>query len=70
MTALVNHQLLLASRPEGEPTPANFRLVEAAVPDIGDGQVLVRHHYLSLTRTCAGAWTRARVTPLRSRSMK
>ena len=48
MTPLVNRQLLLASRPEGEPTPANFRLVEAAVPDIGDGQVLVRHHYLSL----------------------
>jgi NADPH-dependent curcumin reductase len=48
MTALVNHQLLLASRPQGEPTPTNFRLVEAAVPELGDGQVLVKHHYLSL----------------------
>jgi NADPH-dependent curcumin reductase len=44
----VNHQLLLSSRPEGEPTPANFRLVEAPLPDLQDGQVLVRHHYLSL----------------------
>jgi NADPH-dependent curcumin reductase len=43
-----NHQLLLASRPEGEPTPANFRLVETPLPELQDGQVLVRHHYLSL----------------------
>ena len=48
MSSLINHQLLLASRPQGEPTPANFRMVEMPVPDIGEGQVLVRHHYLSL----------------------
>jgi NADPH-dependent curcumin reductase CurA len=48
MTALVNHQWLLASRPQGEPTPANFRLVEVPVPELSEGQVLVRHHYLSL----------------------
>jgi NADPH-dependent curcumin reductase len=48
MTTLVNHQILLASRPAGEATADNFRLVEAPVPEIGDGQVLVRHHYLSL----------------------
>ena len=48
MTALVNHQWLLASRPQGEPSPANFRLVEVAVPELSEGQVLVRHHYLSL----------------------
>lgn len=47
MTA-VNHQILLASRPTGEPTVANFRLVSTPVPEPGDGQVLVRHHYLSL----------------------
>jgi NADPH-dependent curcumin reductase CurA len=45
---LINHQLLLASRPAGEPTPANFRLVESPVPEPAEGQVLVRHHYLSL----------------------
>ena len=48
MTALVNHQWLLASRPQGEPSPANFRLVEVPVPELSEGQVLVRHHYLSL----------------------
>ncbi|OWQ93381.1 NADP-dependent oxidoreductase [Roseateles aquatilis] len=47
----VNHQILLASRPTGEPGTDNFKLVETAVPDaaaLADGQVLVRNHYLSL----------------------
>ena len=48
MTALINHQILLASRPQGEPTPANFRMVEVPIPELNDGQVLVKHHYLSL----------------------
>jgi len=48
MTTTVNQQILLASRPDGEPTAANFRLTEAPLPDLADGQVLVRHHYLSL----------------------
>lgn len=43
-----NLQWLLASRPSGEPTPANFRLVTSSVPALKDGEVLVRHHYLSL----------------------
>src|SRR5690348_17784198 len=43
-----NHQILLASRPEGEPTVNNFRLVETPVPALADGQVLVRNHFLSL----------------------
>ena len=48
MTAITNLQVHLASRPAGEPTTDNFRLVEAAVPALTDGQVLVRNHYLSL----------------------
>src|SRR5690606_40206029 len=47
----VNHQILLDSRPQGEATAANFKLVDSPVPAPGsllDGQVLVRHHYLSL----------------------
>ncbi|HEX2010614.1 MAG TPA: NADP-dependent oxidoreductase [Roseateles sp.] len=46
--ARINRQILLASRPGGEPTVDNFRLVEAAVPALAEGQVLVRNHYLSL----------------------
>ena len=45
---ITNQQWLLASRPSGEPGPANFRLVSTPVPELADGQVLVRHHYLSL----------------------
>jgi hypothetical protein len=44
----INRQILLASRPQGEPSAENFRLVEATVPDLTEGQVLVRHHFLSL----------------------
>ena len=43
-----NRQWLLASRPAGKPGVENFRLVEAPLPALADGQVLVRHHYLSL----------------------
>ena len=43
-----NQQIHLVSRPTGEATADNFRLVEAALPALVDGQVLVRHHYLSL----------------------
>ncbi|HVP65709.1 MAG TPA: NADP-dependent oxidoreductase [Anaeromyxobacteraceae bacterium] len=48
MAKLANRQFLLASRPAGEPTAENFRLVEVPVPDLAPGEVLVRHHYLSL----------------------
>ncbi|MBN9203898.1 NADP-dependent oxidoreductase [Methylibium petroleiphilum] len=48
MTATTNQQILLASRPEGEPTVDNFRLVETPLAELEDGQVRVRHHYLSL----------------------
>jgi NADPH-dependent curcumin reductase len=43
-----NKQIHLVSRPAGEPSIDNFRLVESMVPEPKDGQVLVRHHYLSL----------------------
>jgi len=43
-----NQQILLASRPQGEATVENFRLVATDTPALQDGQVLVRHHYLSL----------------------
>jgi len=46
--ATINKRFVLASRPSGEPTPANFRLEEATLPALNDGEVLVRHHYLSL----------------------
>jgi len=46
--ATINKRLVLASRPSGEPTPSNFKLEQAELPSLKDGEVLVRHHYLSL----------------------
>ena len=43
-----NQQIVLASRPSGEPTPDNFRLQTVEVPPLQAGQVLVKHHFLSL----------------------
>jgi NADPH-dependent curcumin reductase CurA len=48
MNILTNKQVLLASRPTGAPAADNFRLVETPVPEPADGQVLVRHRFLSL----------------------
>ena len=44
----VNQQILLDNRPDGEATASNFRLVSSETPPLQDGQVLVRHHFLSL----------------------
>lgn len=44
----INRQIQLASRPQGEPSTDNFKLVEVALPALAEGQVLVRNHYLSL----------------------
>ena len=41
-------RIVLASRPEGAVTPDNFRLETADIPELQDGQVLVRNHFLSL----------------------
>ena len=43
-----NRRILLASRPEGWPTAANFRLEETPLPQPAEGQFLVRNHWLSL----------------------
>ncbi|MEY2658843.1 MAG: putative NADP-dependent oxidoreductase YfmJ [Pseudomonadota bacterium] len=44
----MNRQILLDNRPTGEATETNFKLVSTPVPDLRDGEVLVRHHFLSL----------------------
>jgi NADPH-dependent curcumin reductase CurA len=43
-----NKQILLASRPSGWVTEENFELAENSVPDIAEGQVLVRNIYMSV----------------------
>ena len=48
MTPGQNTRVLLASRPEGAPTVANFRIENGPLPQPEDGQLLLRTVYLSL----------------------
>lgn len=41
-------RIVLASRPTGEATPENFRLETVEVPELKDGEVLVRNEYLTV----------------------
>ena len=43
-----NRQIVLKSRPDGLPTPANFALVESPIPEPGDHELLIRTLWLSL----------------------
>jgi NADPH-dependent curcumin reductase len=45
---LINQQIVLAARPDGEANAAHFKRREVPVPELVEGQVLVRHHFLSL----------------------
>ena len=44
----INQQILLDNRPTGEAQASNFKLVQSETPALSDGQVLVRHHFMSL----------------------
>lgn len=41
-------RIVLASRPQGAPSAANFRLEQVALPALAEGEVLLRNRYLSL----------------------
>lgn len=44
----VNRQFVLAARPTGMPKESDFRLVEAPIPALADGQILLRTLFLSI----------------------
>jgi NADPH-dependent curcumin reductase CurA len=44
----INKQWIYARKPEGQVGPEHFELREAAMPEPGEGQVLVRTQLLSL----------------------
>jgi NADPH-dependent curcumin reductase CurA len=48
MDKRTNKQILLVSRPAGMPTPDNFKIVDAPVPQPVEGEVLIRTLYLSV----------------------
>ncbi len=43
-----NKQILLASRPQGVVEESHFRIVESEIPKAGEGEFVMRAHYLSL----------------------
>ena len=53
-------RIVLASRPQRSVGPENFRLESVAVPELKDGEVLVRNHYLSLDPYMRGRMSEAK----------
>jgi NADPH-dependent curcumin reductase CurA len=45
MSPELNRQVRLKFRPTGIPQADHFEIVEAAVPEVGDGQLLIRNEY-------------------------
>ncbi|MBW2290483.1 MAG: NADP-dependent oxidoreductase, partial [Deltaproteobacteria bacterium] len=54
MTERINRQWLLASRPVGMVSPSNFEFRQEPVPELVDGQYLVRNLYISFDPTMRG----------------
>jgi hypothetical protein len=48
MTQAANRQILLVEKPTGKLLQQNFKMVEAAIPEPKDGEVLLRVRYISL----------------------
>lgn len=49
-----NRRFLLRRRPQGEPVPEDFELVTEALPELAEGQFLIRNHYASLDPAMRG----------------
>jgi NADPH-dependent curcumin reductase CurA len=48
LSQTTTREIRLAARPEGEPKPSDFELVEGTVDDLADGQLLVRNTWMSV----------------------
>jgi NADPH-dependent curcumin reductase len=48
MSRLMNRRIVLAKRPVGAPTSENFRVEEQPLPELAEGELLLRTVYLSL----------------------
>jgi len=49
-----NRRFVLTTRPQGIPKPSDFALIDAEIPTIGDGEILIRNHYASLDPAIRG----------------
>ncbi len=59
-TAGKSTRIVLASRPDGAPTPDNFRTEVVDLPEVGDGQISLRVVYLSLDPYMRGRMSTAK----------
>jgi NADPH-dependent curcumin reductase CurA len=60
MPAVKNKQILLASRPAGEPSPANFKVAESEPGEPGEGEILLKTLWLSLDPYMRGRMSAAK----------
>lgn len=50
----MNKQLLFVKRPEGEADPSTWSLVTNPIPEIKEGEILIKQHYISLDPAMRG----------------
>lgn len=58
MSSLLNHQVILKTRPDGIPQAEHFEIRSTAVPELNEGQFLVKNLYLSVDPAMRG-WVNA-----------
>ena len=68
--SIINRRLRLKTRPEGLVQRENFDLVDEAVPELKDGEVLPRMLYMSMDRPIACGFATSRNTCHRWRSVR
>ncbi|MGE4411770.1 MAG: NADP-dependent oxidoreductase [Sphingobium sp.] len=51
---MMNCQIVLASRPTGVPTPANFRLIESPVRELEEGEILIENKVFAIDPAIRG----------------
>jgi NADPH:quinone reductase len=56
----VNRKILLASRPVGMPDASNFSMIEENIPEIKEGEVLIRTQFLSVDPYMRGRMSAAK----------
>ena len=49
-----NRRFILAARPQGGPRASDFELRSEPVPELAEGQFLIRNHYASLDPAMRG----------------
>lgn len=50
----INRRFTLVARPQGLPRPSDFALVDTPLPELDDGEFLIRNHYASLDPAIRG----------------